>query len=711
MALLSIQTKFYYPCTPWKGSPDLVSRLTPSPCENGFMRAVVSPTDPEAKFVQEIFEAHKPPHVAITKISYLYKSLKEFEKELRGIDEAAKKAPVQRSAALDAWKSSTDPFSPLEIPLPLTDPPENQQLSSVRVLPLWFLNTPQMSKNGHLCYLTSSARHANTHPQDFLMLAWVAMPLPIVVSNCASIETHEGELRKTYYIPLKNPSSPYSPYTPCLENETPNAGEFIVNYSQTLSCFQVELSVSSPEHLFRFYTAEALHVAAYKGHLEPLKRWIEEDFSRLYEKNHKEETLWQTAMRGSQLLVLDWLCAKDTKVLNLPAHEEGSLVQFARSINARPSIHAWIFCKQNPEMKELPNFMAIGMDLQKGPYVSIEHIRPPLSVWEVYEEGIKNVSNKSSTAAFIGGAIGAVLGLVINFRELKREETREEGARNTLSLAGFFAFGGGILGAMKGIHLTYQLTLDQTRVKNSLTSSAEQAKAILDAFVTSQMQRTKNLELITCPLSNVIMAFPTKVKCGSEQPHIFEYFAIAKWLSDPTRKQSCPTCHKTGMKIEELLLDDQRGKLVIEQSRRIFIALEAILNRLPKTLFGWGATPHFSASEQMAFLTKIIEAGKPFLEQPTDQIIQKIASNQLSEVETYALSHYLIYRIQPVQDKIDKIFTMATSHLFKLWLENQISKKVRDEQMQQLEGWYAKTRPIPEECVTLRQLYQVKEMV
>ncbi len=122
--------------------------------------------------------------------------------------------------------------------------------------------------------------------------------------------------------------------------------------------------------------------------------------------------------------------------------------------------------------------------------------------------------------------------------------------------------------------------------------------------------------------------------------------------------------------------------------------------------------PHFSDTEQMAALAKKIKAGQPLLAQETGQIVEKIKSNILSDAETYALGHYLISRLQPVQDKIDKIYRMSNNYLEDLWMScKDGDRSTLEVQSKKLKEWYSRLRLIPPGCNTLSQLYRIREKV
>ena len=93
--------------------------------------------------------------------------------------------------------------------------------------------------------------------------------LPIV--NCSDVEIRNGELHWTYYIPLVSQNLDDPSYISCASNQFPEAAEFVVNSSQTLPRFQVDLAIIEPEHLFQTYTTERLHTAAATGQLSVSK--------------------------------------------------------------------------------------------------------------------------------------------------------------------------------------------------------------------------------------------------------------------------------------------------------------------------------------------------------------------------------------------------------------------------------------------------------
>ena len=716
LALIPPHLKPHCPRTPWKISPDLEGRLKSPLVENGFWRAEVISSDPEFDFVQKLFLASKPVGYGISKITCLSNGSPKFEKRLRKINKASEKTPSNQlegnKTALQSWKASADLFSPIEVSIPGTNPPKKKTLTSVKVLPLWDFGKRHPNQSSSICYLTTSAQYAALRHQNFLVLSWVAMPEPCPIVNCSDVEIRDGELHRTYYIPLVSQNLDDLSYISCPSNQSPEAAEFVVNSSQTLPRFQVDLAIIEPEHLFRTYTTERLHTAAATGQLSVLKGWVHEDGKRLKEKDGQGNTLWHTAIRGSQLPVLEWLHEQDPQFLTQPGDEDLTLFNFANRCGAIPQINYWIFRQKNFVIKNFPDFMAMGLDPRSGPYVEVQTSRPPLNGWEIYEEAVKNITGYAVTGAAVGGALGGAGGYLVNLKELQNEESQESAMRNIRFAAVIGAFVLGILGAFQGISVNRKMHLDRQQVHDKLPESSERAKAIIEAFVASQMADIKDLDQIMCPLSKTVMVFPTKVNCGSKPPHIFEYFSIANWLSDPANGSSCPTCRKADMQIADLELNDERGGLIIKNIQGIFVTLEALLNRLPKSPLGWGQMPHFSDTEQMAALAKKIKAGQPLLAQETGQIVEKIKSNILSDAETYALGHYLISRLQPVQDKIDKIYRMSNNYLEDLWMScKDGDRSTLEVQSKKLKEWYSRLRLIPPGCNTLSQLYRIREKV
>ena len=207
------------------------------------------------------------------------------------------------------------------------------------------------------------------------------------------------------------------------------------------------------------------------------------------------------------------------------------------------------------------------------------------------------------------------------------------------------------------------------------------------------------------------MVVPVKVNCRSEKPHIFEYFSILSWLSNPSNQDRCPSCLESDVKIQiaELNIHQKTGFKIHKRLRTIFVALEAFLNRLPKACFGTDPLPYFSKTELLAQLASKVRAGRPFLEEETEAVVQKIASGSLSEEEAYALGHYLVHQLKPMKDNVDQIYALANDSLVKFVVTGEIDSVTYQQQHEQLTLWYESHRIIPEECRTLHRLYQLKQ--
>jgi hypothetical protein len=95
--------------------------------------------------------------------------------------------------------------------------------------------------------------------------------------------------------------------------------------------------------------------------------------------------------------------------------------------------------------------------------------------------------------------------------------------------------------------------------------------------------------------------------------------------------------------------------------------MEAILQKLPKRLFGLDSLPNFFESHNISELAKTLEEGRGFLSGDIKMIQAKIENpDTLSLEETFALGYFLIHQFRPLKKKIDDIYRVLSTQLLNM---------------------------------------------
>jgi len=427
------------PTAPWRVSQALADRVDLKPVDESgsFKRCVVLPDDPEMEFVKQYFFADKPEGLGIRAV-YLIQNpaaTQSFEGTLKGMEADAKKLIFQpnwmneseveqRGKVIERWKSMAELFGPFK----LSD--GESPITSAKAFPLWHGSDLHRSKSiasggftffgkhrifdgraqggkasstdegyfGSGIYFTNSARYAAMYSPTHLILAWVIMRQPYPVVNDVPhpergtdmklLATGKGAYQtyNAHYIPVASiqPDDPKCMrYYPCYKNQAPAWDEFVVfEKAQTVARLWIELAPDGPStSLTQPYTPADASIAAERGNLAELQRWIIEDPKRLHDQ-YEGETLCYAALSGNQLPVLEWLYAQDPSLIEQCRHDKRSL-PFLAVFAGRKEILAWLL-----ERLPTPYYSALFSTEAKTLGYSSQRIATALqsvgwSIWQI----------------------------------------------------------------------------------------------------------------------------------------------------------------------------------------------------------------------------------------------------------------------------------------------------------------------------------------
>ena len=239
----------------------------------------------------------------------------------------------------------------------------------------------------------------------------------------------------------------------------------------------------------------------------------------------------------------------------------------------------------------------------------------------------------------------------------------------------------------------------------TLQSSAK-AKNIVQSFIDSHAEGSHGEnDDIFCPISQQIMVYPVDVRCGSNVPHTFEFFEILRWVLE---KPECPTCRRA-IDISQVDRNLEVEGKIHSVVGKIFIKMEAILQKLPKRYLGLDVLPNFFDAHNVSDLNAYLKRGDNFLSGEIEDIRKKINQpDTLTLEETVALGYFLIHQFNPLKKKIDKMFDILSAQLCHMRTHAEIDKDTYWTQTQKVHEWYSRFKIIPDECKIIKKLYSMQ---
>jgi hypothetical protein len=370
---------------------------------------------------------------------------------------------------------------------------------------------------------------------------------------------------------------------------------------------------------------------------------------------------------------------------------------------------------RNP-VNDIPSFMTFDIDVQ-GPSLYQWSIKP-YNEWFTdslgKEEVVKIIGKNMIVGTVIGASVGVGIALITRAHCGSLRST-EEGESSILLATGCIAalatklgFVGMVVGLAKGVIAVQKFHLERPIVLHQTLVESEQAKKIIKSFMTLCLEgQNDENDALFCPITREVMVYPIDVHCGSPVPHTFEFFSILQWLQ---KSSHCPLCNKA-VSVGNFTRDTVVESKIHGMVGRVFIKMEAILQKLPKRLFGLDSLPNFFESHNISQLAEMIKKGKCFLSDDIKTIQEKIKDpNTLSLEETFALGYFLIHQFRPLKQKIDDIYRILSRTLVDMRIAEVVDDNVLAIQTNEVAKWHAAFNIIPQNCTAIKKLYSMRQV-